>query len=459
MSDERSFERFVADNVAGNTGFPLPDDFYDDMHSFATTTRQRPEWLALIKEPPMRTNNHLAVGSPTVRVAAIMIATMLLAVALAAAGIAGQRLLAADSAIIVDQSGAGDYSTLAEAVAAAADGDEILVRPGAYTEAVVIDKDITVAGDGPREEIVISGHQDPELWAPGSECETSEPGACAVVLYQTAATFSGITFSGDHSGLKIVGGAPTVTGVVFDHVGVPRSSGPADGGGLALLIDAGSAAQILGNEFVATADLVIDDGAVPLIEGNVLREGSQITANDAGDETVIRANEITGAAAVGISLNSATKLLIEDNVVTASVHDGIQLSPFGSDGVEPVIRGNTITASGGSAVNGISGGAPTIEGNTLVDNEFGLLLGLGQAVIRGNDILGQGSGITVTRGSDPTISENTIDVAGTGVTLADGARGNLSDNDVCGGATSISVHENAVSVIDDTNVTCDGTAP
>ena len=55
MNDERSFERFVADNVAGAAGsVRLPDDFYDDIHAFASRTRQRPEWLALIKEPPMR---------------------------------------------------------------------------------------------------------------------------------------------------------------------------------------------------------------------------------------------------------------------------------------------------------------------------------------------------------------------------------------------------------------------
>ena len=75
MNEERSFERFVADNVAGTSqGIPLPDGFYDDMHSFATTTRQRPEWLALIKESPMRSNSQVAVGSPTVRVAAIAVA-------------------------------------------------------------------------------------------------------------------------------------------------------------------------------------------------------------------------------------------------------------------------------------------------------------------------------------------------------------------------------------------------
>jgi hypothetical protein len=79
MSEERSFERFVADHVAGTAGDArLPDDFYDDIHSIVSRTRRRPDWLALIKEPPMRIDSTLGVGSPIARVAAIVITTLLL---------------------------------------------------------------------------------------------------------------------------------------------------------------------------------------------------------------------------------------------------------------------------------------------------------------------------------------------------------------------------------------------
>ena len=39
---------------------------------------------------------------------------------------------------------------------AAEPGDTISLQPGTYVEAVVIDKDLTLAGDGPREEIIIN---------------------------------------------------------------------------------------------------------------------------------------------------------------------------------------------------------------------------------------------------------------------------------------------------------------
>ena len=92
MNDERSFERFVADHVAGAAGqLRLPDDFYDDIHAFASRTRQRPEWLALIKEPPMRINSTVGVGSPIARIAVILATTLLLAALGVGALVAGAQ--------------------------------------------------------------------------------------------------------------------------------------------------------------------------------------------------------------------------------------------------------------------------------------------------------------------------------------------------------------------------------
>ena len=52
---------------------------------------------------------------------------------------------------VVAVDGSGDFSTITEAVLAAVEGDTVLVRPGNYVEAIVIEKNITLEGDGPRE--------------------------------------------------------------------------------------------------------------------------------------------------------------------------------------------------------------------------------------------------------------------------------------------------------------------
>jgi hypothetical protein len=59
------------------------------------------------------------------------------------------------NALIVSADGGGDYASIGEALGRAADGARILVRPGVYDEAVTIDKDIEIVGDGPAEKIVV----------------------------------------------------------------------------------------------------------------------------------------------------------------------------------------------------------------------------------------------------------------------------------------------------------------
>lgn len=144
----------------------------------------------------------------------------------------------------------------------------------------------------------------------------------------TKCPLSGITFRGDHAGLAVFGGAPTIEGVLFDKDGEePDWSLPFFG--MTLYIGDGSNARILGNEFIGASSLTIQDQSNPLIEGNTLM--------DAGS-------------------------------------NAIDIGFFSAQGYEPIIRGNTITGSAGSGINIGAGGAPMIEGNTLSDNRYGILL-------------------------------------------------------------------------------------
>ncbi|HZL98905.1 MAG TPA: hypothetical protein VFD43_01520 [Planctomycetota bacterium] len=76
-------------------------------------------------------------------------------VRLAAASLAAALLLAAPAAadvLVVDAAGGGEYTSLVEALAAAQDGDTLLLRPGDYTalfqEFVITDRSLTLAADG-----------------------------------------------------------------------------------------------------------------------------------------------------------------------------------------------------------------------------------------------------------------------------------------------------------------------
>ena len=56
---------------------------------------------------------------------------------------------------IVDPMGRADHITISEAISQADSEDHILVRPGLYQEALVIDKPLEIIGDGNPEEIVV----------------------------------------------------------------------------------------------------------------------------------------------------------------------------------------------------------------------------------------------------------------------------------------------------------------
>jgi hypothetical protein len=450
MNEHVDFERIVAHGIAGEGVSPPSDAFYEELFSRAARTGPRPEWLALIKEAPMRTNNHLAVGSPTLRLAATMAAVLLLAVALAAAGIAGSRLMAADDAIIVAADGSGDFSTIVEAVAAAKDGDTLLIRPGGYTEPFVIDKDITLRGDGPREQIVLGG---PAAPANQEGCDSDIEHGCAFILRETMGTLADVTLRGDLAGLGIIGGAPTIEGLLFDRDG----GRPADGSpdfGVQLNIGGASRARVLDNEFAGEAPLWIDEGSNPLVEGNTLRRGSSIGAGDAGSDTIIRANEISDSAGTAISVTGPSAMLIEDNVLSGAGVDGIAVGFMTGEGFDPIIRGNTITAAVGNAISLGPRAAPTIEGNTLADNGFGIFLQSGDALVRHNDIRGDGIGIAVAGAGAPAITGNSIDVTGRGISLTRGSGAILSDNTVCGGDEDIFVDAESEPVIDSSNQLC-----
>lgn len=68
---------------------------------------------------------------------------------------ASAQARAGANTVVVSLKGDGDYTSITQALGVVAQGGRILVRPGVYDESIVLDKQVDLAGDGPREEIVI----------------------------------------------------------------------------------------------------------------------------------------------------------------------------------------------------------------------------------------------------------------------------------------------------------------
>lgn len=85
MPDDVLIERLLAEAPISRA----PDRLRADIASATSRKRQRPPWLTSLKEPPMRYRSQLVVGSPTLRLAAVVAVTAVLMLAIAGAVIGG----------------------------------------------------------------------------------------------------------------------------------------------------------------------------------------------------------------------------------------------------------------------------------------------------------------------------------------------------------------------------------
>lgn len=376
----------------------------------------------------MRTKDHLAVGSPTVRVAAIMLATLLLAVALAAAGVAGQQLLAAEDEpdIIVAADGGGDYETISEAVAAAEDGDDILIRAGTYAEAVGVDKDITLRGDD-RDTVVIEAPPD---------------SAFGLRLAGRTAAVRDLGIRGPQMGAAIVvgGGAPIIERVTVQP-GTETSLQHDRGDAVFREVDLHGRSEIR--------------GSTPVIEDSRLWCGATVST----DAVFRRVAFLDGpecpseldAIEYGIQVDFASPSII-DSVIEMP---GDALEIYGSD-AEPIVEGNTFRATA-TAIGTFQGAQPRIRDNVFVDNDVAMSLSA-DAVVEGNTVTGDGAGVFVRDGA-PMLTGNTIDgVGGWAVTIEGDSAPILRDNVLCGFDESILVADTATADMDASNQVCDPSA-
>jgi hypothetical protein len=92
MNDLR-LERLLDDVLADIAAEHVPDRLGPDISSSTSRIRQRPRWLALLKEPPMRLPSGVPVGSPTFRLACVMALTFALVLVAAGAVAVGASLV------------------------------------------------------------------------------------------------------------------------------------------------------------------------------------------------------------------------------------------------------------------------------------------------------------------------------------------------------------------------------
>ena len=476
MNTNREFEKLTQDWLEDRVTAPSLDGLREVLDQTATTPQARARLLgrwfdrgggarrgaADHDHPPHSDRRSRLMYSATAITAAIALTALAVNVIDTTPN---QPSAHAVSTHVVAADGSADFSTIAEAVAAAAEGDTVLVRPGDYVEALVIDKDITLAGDGPRGEVLIS------IPEGGPTFDFAESGAVqqfapaySLLLDDTQADVSGLTFAGPegevagHTGAIIVdGGSPMLSDLVLD------------GADFALLIGSGSTATLT-DSLVSGGGIEAADHAEPLIARNDLRDGASIYGS-MGDGTVIRDNTLTGGGGIsvgGFMGDVPTDALIEGNTITGATGYAISTATTIDRAGAPVIRDNTISGSR----NGIQVGAgpgpgvsvddgpdagdakPLISGNDISAEMIAMSVNWSDARVVDNTIRDAWNGIVVFGGGSPEVMDNEVEVDGFGIDIGANTSPSVAGNSVCGATDSIKIHETATPSMGE-NTTCD----
>ena len=287
---------------------------------------------------------------------------------------------------VVDALYRGDFPLISQAIQAAKPGDRILVRPGFYSEGLVIDKPLEIIGDGEVSEIIVQ--------ASGRD----------VILFQTT-----------------MGRVANMT---------LHQKGPAKF--YAVNITQGRL-ELEGCDITSQglACVAIHDGADPRLRRNRIHDGKQagIYVYDNG-QGILEDNDIFGNAFTGVEIKGGSNPTLRRN----RIHDGKSGGVLVYDNGQGILEDNDVfgNALAGIAIKGR--GNPTLRHNRIHDGKrTGVYIyDNGQGVLEDNDILGNArAGIWIQEGSKPVARNNRVNKNGdVGVYVARNSGGTFEENDL-----------------------------
>ena len=299
--------------------------------------------------------------------------------------------------LVVRASGTpGAFATIADALRVAQADDVILVRPGLYKEGIVLDKSLTLVGDGPREEIVIEAE-----------------GTSAVLFNAPFGRVANLTLrqngGGKWQGVDIARGRLIledcdITSKSLSCVGIHGTAEPTVRRNR---IHDGKSAGVV----------VYENGRGTIEDNDIFGNGQSSLAIMGGGDPLVRRNRIHAGKESGVFVYENGKGTIEDNDVFGHPLAGVQIR----EGGDPVVRRNRIHDGKQSGVLVTRHGKGTIEDNDIFANLH--------------------AGVWVQEEGDPTCRNNRVHKnAGAGVRVHNGGRGTFIENDLrdnVGGAWDI----------------------
>jgi parallel beta-helix repeat protein len=290
---------------------------------------------------------------------------------------------------VVDPFHRGDFTTISEAIKTARPGDRILVRPGLYSESLVIDKPLEILGDGPAADIQVHARN-----------------AHVVVFRANISRIANLT-------LRQLGGEGTWYGV---DIGQGRL-------------------ELEGCDITSSggACVAIHGGADPRLRRNIIHDGKDagVLVWDQG-LGILEDNDITANVHVGVEIQTGGNPTLRRN----TIHDGKNAGVYVYDQGLGILEDNDITANASAGVAIETGGNPTLRRNTIHDGKDAgvLVYDQGLGILEDNDITANAkAGVAIETGGNPTLRRNRINRNGyRAVWIYQGGKGVVEDNDLTG---------------------------
>ena len=340
------------------------------------------------------------------------------------------------------------YASVADAVAASADGDVIIIGPGSFTGGFTITNRINLVGSGPGSTEIVGGGTGVTV-APGADViirQLTITGATATgVVNHGTLTVRRSTISGnDGFGVAAeAGGIRNTAALTLNGVTVSNNRGENAGG----LENRGSAV-ITGSTFADNqgsfdAGAIRNFGAVTFRDGTISNNGSQGAGswNKAGSMTIVDSlvSGNSGGNNFGAIANEGS-LVVRRTTFTAN--GGFQggalanLETGFASLYDSLVESNDARDGGGILSSGtLTLGNTDVMSNTAEFNGGGIKMVNGSLVVRDSSITGNeataassyGGGVVVEQG-DATIAHTTIasNSAENGGGIANRPLGNLT---------------------------------
>lgn len=306
---------------------------------------------------------------------------------------------------IVDDSGFANYATIQEAVVAAGDGDTIYIKPGLYSEEIILNKSLTL--------MPLTGDTDPIILDGGSGLETG------ITITADGCSLQGLT-ARDYLGPAIY----VQSNGNHIHENVIEKASPG-------LLVRGSSDNTIAKNTITDSEGAIalwDNSSNNQIEGNRIAGCNiSILVREASGNRV-SSNQISGAH-WGIWLNDADACRIEDNDIESG-YFGILAQNSSDLGIDHnrvrIEMSSSPTSNGITLVN-----SSRIE---LMHNEVdGGIIGLGismckESTIRDNSIEGSSNGLVVKDSEWNDLTNNSILDSEYGIRMENFSRGIIYQN-------------------------------